>query len=114
MLAGCSTITEGSSQTLTFSSDPDGAECKLMRNGVQIGKLVTPGAIRVEKTKHDIEVTCAKDGYQSELVNLKSDAAAMTFGNLILGGGIGWAIDSATGSDNKYTEVTHVLLKKKS
>jgi hypothetical protein len=32
----------------------------------------------------------------------KSGAAGATFGNIVLGGGIGWAVDSATGSDNKY------------
>ncbi|MGE0424964.1 MAG: SHOCT domain-containing protein, partial [Reyranellaceae bacterium] len=33
---------------------------------------------------------------------------------IILGGGIGWAIDSASGADNKYQEVTTVTLTPRS
>ena len=40
----------------------------------------------------------------------KSDAAGATFGNIILGGGIGWAIDSASGADNKYTSPVNVSM----
>ncbi|MFN4088863.1 MAG: hypothetical protein ACK4QW_07435 [Alphaproteobacteria bacterium] len=31
-------------------------------------------------------------------------------GNIILGGGIGWAIDSASGADNKYTSPVNMTL----
>jgi hypothetical protein len=40
----------------------------------------------------------------------KSGAAGATFGNIVLGGGIGWAIDSATGSDNKYDSPVNLSL----
>jgi hypothetical protein len=39
-----------------------------------------------------------------------SGAAGATFGNILLGGGIGWAIDSATGSDNKYESPINMTL----
>jgi len=35
---------------------------------------------------------------------------ARPFGNIVLGGGIGWAIDSASGADNKYDGVVNVTL----
>jgi hypothetical protein len=34
----------------------------------------------------------------------------MTFGNIVVGGGIGWAIDSSTGSDNKYTSPVNISM----
>lgn len=37
-------------------------------------------------------------------------AAGATFGNIVLGGGIGWAIDSASGADNKYTSPVNITL----
>jgi hypothetical protein len=109
-LSACSSIVEGTTQTLAFDSDPTGAECVLNRNGEVIGNVKTPGALVVKKTKHDINVVCKKDGYEDATALLKSDAAGATFGNILLGGGIGWAIDSASGADNKYTERTTVTM----
>ena len=40
----------------------------------------------------------------------KSDAAGATFGNIVLDGGIGWAIDPASGADNKYTSPVNITL----
>ena len=106
----CSSITEGTSQDLTFNSVPAEADCTLQRNGENLGSVRTPGTIKVQKTKHDIDVTCDKPGYQQASTRLKSDIAGMTVGNAIAGGLIGWAIDSATGADNKYNDVTTVTL----
>ena len=78
-----------------------------------IGKVVTPGAVRIDRTKHAINVNCLLDGYDPGTAHLKSHASAATFGNIIAGGGIGWAIDSAAGSDNKYDESTFISLKRK-
>ncbi len=58
--------------------------------------------MKVDKTKNDILLTCKLVGYQDASANLESGYGAGTFGNIILGGGIGWAIHSATGADNKY------------
>ena len=110
MAARCSSIIEGTSQTLSFDSNPSAADCTLNRNGMVIGSVRTPGGLTVKKTKHDINLVCRKDGYQDATAFLKSDVAGATAGNIILGGGIGWAIDSASGADNKYNEHTTVTL----
>lgn len=113
LVTGCSSIIEGTTQTLSFNSNPAQANCILTRNGLTIGNVTTPGGIVVEKTKHNIQVVCAKDGYDDSTVMLKSGTAGATFGNIILGGGIGWAIDSASGADNKYDDVVNVYLNRK-
>ena len=110
-LTGCSSIIEGTSQTLTINTNPAGATCVLNRNGQVIGQIQsTPGGIVVEKAKHDINVVCNKEGYLEATYFNKSDVAGATVGNVILGGGIGWAIDSASGADNKYTEIMNITL----
>jgi hypothetical protein len=109
-VSGCSSVIEGTSQTLSFESNPPGANCSLERNNAPIGNVTTPGGIVVQKTKHNILVTCKKEGYQDAKATLKSEVAGATFGNIILGGGIGWAIDSASGADNKYNSITTVSL----
>ena len=112
-LAGCSTIVEGRSQRLSVNTNPSGASCDLTRHGEKLGTInPTPGSITVEKTKYDIMVECAKDGYQPASYVNHSDVDAATVGNIILGGGIGWAIDSATGSDNKYQPTVNINLAK--
>ena len=101
--AGCGTITQGTSQNITITSAPPGGHCDLTRKGEHVATLDrTPGTVKVDKTKNDILLTCSMAGYQDASVNLESGYGAGTFGNIILGGGIGWAIDSATGADNKY------------
>jgi hypothetical protein len=70
----------------------------------------TPGGVTIKKTKHDITLKCHKDGYQEASYLNHSGAAGATFGNIILGGGIGWAIDSAPGADNKYDGVVNITL----
>ncbi len=111
LLAGCSSIVEGTSQTLLVNTNPAGATCGLYRQGISIGTVQsTPGSVLVQKTKHDITVVCVREGYQQVSHFNKSGAAGATAGNIILGGGIGWAIDSATGADNKYETPMNITL----
>jgi len=75
-----------------------------------VASVNTPGGVVVEKTKHDMTVECDKDGYEVTRVNLDSGIEDATWGNIILGGGIGWAVDSAAGADNKYPEYVNLTL----
>jgi hypothetical protein len=111
LLAGCSTIVDGTSQQIVVDTNPADADCGLYREGVRIGEVAhTPGSVLIKKTKHDISVVCVKDGYQQASYFNKSGVAGATFGNIILGGGVGWIIDSATGSDNKYDSPVNLTL----
>jgi hypothetical protein len=102
-LAGCSSIIEGTSQEITVNTNPSGASCAFMREGQPIGTVhPTPGAVLVKKTKYDITIVCDRPGFDQATYLNHSGAAGATFGNIVLGGGIGWAIDSTSGADNKY------------
>ena len=110
-LGGCSSIIEGTSQQIEVVTNPAGAACDFIREGRNIGRISrTPSAVTIKKTKHDITIECGLAGYQKATYRNKSDAAGATFGNIILGGGIGWAIDSASGADNKYTSPVNITL----
>jgi hypothetical protein len=113
LLFGCSTMTEGNMQRLAVSTNPEAAHCELVRGGFVVGIVdPTPGAVMVQKTKDPITYVCSKEGYQTATHVNKSDAAAATFGNILVGGLVGWGIDSVTGSDNKYeSELTLTLPK---
>lgn len=111
MLSACSSVLEGTSQEIVVNTTPPGADCALIRENVPIARISpTPGATTIKKTKHDITVECQKEGYQKASFFNKSDVAGATVGNIILGGGIGWAIDSASGADNKYTSPVNITL----
>jgi len=110
-LSGCASIVEGTSQELVVNTDPPGADCALMRQDIAIAKISpTPGAATVQKTKDDITVSCEKEGFEKASFLNHSGAAGATFANIILGGGIGWAIDSASGADNKYDSPVNITL----
>jgi hypothetical protein len=82
-----------------------------MREGRQIATITpTPGAAVVQKTKYDITVLCDREGFEQATYLNHSGAAGATFGNIVLGGGIGWAIDSASGSDNKYDSPVNLTM----
>jgi hypothetical protein len=111
LLGACSTIIEGRSQQIMVNSNPPGADCGLYRQNVRIATVQNaPGSALIEKTKYDIWIVCVKPGYQMATFYNHSGAAGATFGNIILGGGIGWAIDSASGADNKYESPVNISL----
>jgi hypothetical protein len=110
LVAGCASIVSGTSQQITIDSNPKGANCSLSREGQAIGNVLTPSGLVIKKTKHDIAIVCDKTGYQRATATLTSDVESTTFGNLLIGGAVGWAIDSATGADNKYDDVITVTL----
>ncbi len=111
ILGGCSSIIEGTSQQLVVNTNPPGADCTLLRQDVAIARInPTPGAANIEKTKNDITVSCEKEGFEKATYLNHSGVAGATLGNIILGGGIGWAVDSASGADNKYDSPVNVTL----
>lgn len=98
----CSSILEGTSQEILINTYPAGATCTLLRNGEQIATITpTPGSALVRKTKRDINVICDKPGYASVVAVDHSGLAAATAADVLLPG-VGWAVDSASGADNKY------------
>lgn len=114
LLSGCATITQGTGQDIRVATLPDGASCTLSRAGVALGTIEsTPGSVHVERTKDDISIICNKRGYGQAEGTSRSKVEGAVLGNILLGGGIGWAIDSANGSDNKYETPVNILLDKK-
>jgi len=114
MLSACSSIIEGTSQEITVNTNPPGADCSLNRQGISIAHVnPTPGAATIKKTKYDITIVCNKKGYEEATYLNHSGSAGATFGNIVLGGGIGWAVDSAAGADNKYDSPVNISLSKK-
>ena len=115
-LWGCSSITQGTTQDIFINTTPAQASCKLEREDVQIAMVEsTPASVNVDKTKHDILITCDKPGYQTSTYyndsgwESGSGAAGIAL-DVILTLGVSSAIDSATGADNRYESPVNITL----
>ena len=105
LLVGCSTIVSSNNQTVTVKAlhenkEVAGATCNL-RNGHGEWTTVTPQSVNIRKAWSDLEVTCRKDR-ASGTKTIKSSAEGSTFGNIIIGGGIGALVDAGTGNGYIY------------
>ncbi len=110
-LTNCASIIDGTTQEIVINTNPTDACCVLNRQGVSIGTVEqTPGGVTIQKTKEDITVVCDKEGYQTATHLSNSGIQGSTWGNIVLGGGVGWAIDSARGADNYYETPVNITL----
>lgn len=111
-LAGCSTITEGPSQGLLVATDPPGARCEIRRRGDIIATIEqTPGTAVVHKSPFDITIDCARPGYFPGAAVVDSRMDNMTYGNLLIGGGIGLIVDASTGAWNQYPRTVRIRMQ---
>jgi hypothetical protein len=96
-LAGCATITRGTTNQVQIQSDPPGA---LARTSTGFS-CTTPCTITVSR-KDEFSVVFSKPGYRDETVDVKTQVAgagaAGFAGNILLGGIIGMGADAATGA----------------
>ncbi len=101
-IAGCASVTSGTSQVIAVNSDPAGADCTLTREGLSLGTVKTPGPVTIKRDSRPVHVSCRMPGYEDSKVVLNSRYETATMGNMILGGAIGMMVDSSTGASNRY------------
>jgi TonB family protein len=109
-LSGCATAIEGTSQGIAITTLPAaGATCVLSgREGSW--SVVSPGVVRVEKSKEDIAVHCSKPGWQDAAATIPSNFQGWTLGNIVLGGLVGVGVDAATGAIHEYPHAFNVQM----
>lgn len=71
----------------------------------------TPNATMVHKAWGDLNIQCQKDGCDPASTTIKSSSDGATWGNLLLGGGIGAIVDAKTGAGYSYRSIIHVPMK---
>ncbi len=105
LTAACASITTGTDQSVMVETDPPGADCEMQRDGGIVGMVKsTPGTVRLDKSRKAIALKCQKAGYEDGSLNMESEFQGATFGNILMGGLIGVAIDASSGAANKYPE----------
>lgn len=105
LLGGCASITGSqvqpiSIQTSQGSAIVTGASCTLSNDA---GKwfVKTPGSVTVKKSTGDLTVECAKNDASGH-ENVVSKANTNVWGNILLGGIIGYAVDRNSGAGFDY------------
>lgn len=95
-LGGCATVLNGTNVDYSANSSPEGAMVKFT-NGKE---CTTPCEIEA-KRKDDLRADIWLDGYKSTYVLIQSKLGGSTFGNILLGGGVGAVVDGSNGASNR-------------
>jgi len=90
---GCATIFHGTTDKVSFSSDPSG--CKVYINGQLMGS--TPLELKLE-SKHSYSIEFRKEGYETRTVQITNSVAGGYIVLDILFGFVPVIIDAATGA----------------
>ena len=101
-VAGCASVTSGTTQVIAVNSDPIGADCTLTREGQSLGTVKTPSPLTIKRDSRTVHVSCSMPGYEDGKVVLNSRYETATMGNMLLGGAIGMMVDASTGASNRY------------
>jgi hypothetical protein len=111
MLPACAAVTAGTTQTVAVQTTPkSGAACELSNDKGAWWIPATPGEATVAKAAGDLEVRCrTADGWSGH-ARLASDTAALAFGNIVIGGIIGAAVDLTTGAAFLYPPGLEMML----
>ena len=111
LTSACATVTTGTTQSVTITSEPTGATCRLERDGATVGVVnPTPGSITISRSTRDLTVRCERPGNQPGIRTISASFQAMTLGNIILGGVVGIVVDAASGAVGQYEPNIHVVL----
>ena len=111
-LAACASIVDGVNQTLSVQTADQGNsisgfQCTL-KNNKGTWFTTTPGTVGVHRAYDALNVKCLKDGYNPAIVTVKSSTKGIAFGNILLGGIIGGAVDMTDGAAYDYPSLITV------
>ena len=101
LTSGCATIVKGTTQGITVSSEPSGADIHV--DGTLVGQ--TPVSVEMER-KRDHLVRIERDGYEPRTVPVIKTVGGAVWGNVLAGGLIGWGVDASTGAQYNLTPPT--------
>ena len=110
LLGSCATLFTGTKDTLTFESNPSGAEVYI--DGLYV--CITPCTVDVTRSISEERVEFKLDEYEIRVIELDREFNVVTILNLFTGGIIGFGIDALTGAMFKYDKKSYDIdLKKK-
>jgi len=110
LVSACASVVSDNDSTTFIQTDPDKAKCELHGHNYR-QTLETPNSILLPANAAPITVACTADGYKTATKKLDTKIDGWIFGNIILGGVVGAAIDLARGAGFKYPPQFFVYLQ---
>jgi hypothetical protein len=101
---GCASIISGRTSQVKIDSHPRGAHVSVRdHEGSQVAQASTPATVELKRGRTWLRparytATISKPGYQPAQVPIRSTLNPWLFGNIILGGPVGLAVDGTTGA----------------
>ena len=113
LITGCASITGSKNQPVSITTACDGAvvngaACTLTNDKGQ-WFLQTPGSVTIQKAYGDLSVVCKKgEATGSSVFQSKSNGGV--WGNLLIGGPIGYVVDANSGAGFDYPPTMSIAL----
>lgn len=113
LLNACAAITTGTTQTVAVDTAPYWpSQCQLSNEKGTWTIRKTPASTTVHKAYGPLAVTCESPEGHSGTQSFESSTGAPVFGNILVGGLIGAAIDMGTGAAYNYPALIVVPMNK--
>jgi hypothetical protein len=109
LLGGCATLVSGDETDTQITTDPIGAECELTGDNYNTF-VTTPANVQLDSDVAPLTIVCNADGHVEERAEIDTSMDGSIFGNILMGGLIGIAIDAASGSGQKFPETVDLVL----
>lgn len=115
-LTGCASITGSRNQPISVTTTHEGkpvvgAYCTLV-NDKGTWYVNTPGSVVVLKAYGDMSATCKKEETHVGVATFQSASEGATWGNIVAGGLIGYAVDAGTGAGFSYPPTLNIEMIK--
>jgi len=111
LLNACASVTSGTTQTVSVQSSPyDGAECQLTNEKGSWSIAKTPANTSIARAYGDLVIACHHSNGAKGSTAVSSSTVGSAFGNILLGGIIGAAVDMSSGAAYEYPSTVNVLL----
>ena len=107
---GCASITSGKEQSMSFATEPAGADCTLSQQNMNMARFKTPNTMNVRRANTPIMMTCSKPGYYQARVLITNTTSVGAWGNLVVGGLIGVMVDQSSGAAFAYYDPPKINL----
>ena len=109
VVSGCASINSGTTQQVTIDSDPPGATVIIGAKKKKDGKYIMVNSVNagvtplvVELSRKDGMVEVSKEGYETQVVDLKKTMNPWVWGDIVLTSLLSTSIDTSTGAVYQY------------
>lgn len=114
-VTGCASVAGGNVQKMYVQTQmPDGqavadADCAL-QNDKGVWRIKSPGDTSIVRSNKSMEIKCVKAPLPAGVVSAESSTRGAMFGNILIGGVIGAAVDHSSGAAYEYPEMIKVVM----